>query len=59
MTKTDDVPVKDTTELKALLELDLMSTYNGLDQLGKQAFWRAIIDRIEIKQDNELVLHFL
>lgn len=39
---------KDTTNLKDLSKIDWKMMYNELTRENKQAFWRSIIDRIEI-----------
>lgn len=52
--------VKNTTYLKDLSKIDIESIYKELDRENKQAFWRKIIDRIEVdpfnyKEGNEYI----
>ena len=43
---------KDTTNLEELIKTDWKDMYNCLTRENKQAFWRNIIDRIEIDPNN-------
>lgn len=49
LAKLQEEPVKkDLTKLKDLTKIDWKSIYNELTRENKQAFWRSIIERIEI-----------
>lgn len=52
------VEVKDTRELEEFLNSDWRTLYANLEKGEKRAFWRSIIDYIEVDNDQNFAPHF-
>ena len=49
---------KDTSEIEAFLNSDWRNLYANLEKHEKRAFWRSIVDYIEVDKDLNFIPHF-